>query len=435
MVRTFGIAALLFATPLAALAQQAICDCCMVPYTVPRASWIGTSRGYGGICPDCSVKCMDCRDRADDLRTQYRTFNGMRLRKGLAAAQISHLDRLINRSHQRWSDLRYSCLAASGRDIGTIGPQAPVPPPSRGITTPETKQRLRDQAQRAVSDYEDIFFGADSTFAMEVPGVRKVIFDAIRERSRASALLNRLADDPPDPDVENVVIPALDQEPKDDGDPKDVLALARANVALKNSNACIDSYITSFERYQAAQKAGNKDAAQKQVDEMGRFAHQAESAARTSAAHFREFERLFLKRIDDRRAVLAKVGVKWQDGLKAFQDNVRERWPADVAKAFEGAKIPAKQSDSLRKIVLELTPEAVEKKLSERRAAIESEDEAAETARAAKKSKPIVPELPHQEALLLMVQEAHLIHADLAGKRRELPKDKPFPEDRKEGKK
>ena len=137
----------------------------------------------------------------------------------------------------------------------------------------------------------------------------------------------------------------------------------RANVALKNSNACIDSYITSFERYQAAQKAGNKDAAKKQVDEMGRFAHQAESAAHTAAIHFRDFERLFLKRIDDRRAALAKAGMKWQDDLKAFQDKVRERWPADVAKAFEDAKIPAKQSDALRKIVLELTPEAVEKKL------------------------------------------------------------------------
>ena len=33
-----------------------------------------------------------------------------------------------------------------------------------------------------------------------------------------------------------------------------------------------------------------------------------------------------------------------------------------------------------------------------------------------------------------MVQEAHLIHADLAGRKRELPKDKPFPEERKEGK-
>ena len=29
----------------------------------------------------------------------------------------------------------------------------------------------------------------------------------------------------------------------------------------------------------------------------------------------------------------------------------------------------------------------------------------------------------------------HVIHADLAGKKRELPKDKPFPEERKEGKK
>ena len=44
MARALMVLAACFAVPSSLSAQQAICDCCMVPYTVPGASWIGTYR-------------------------------------------------------------------------------------------------------------------------------------------------------------------------------------------------------------------------------------------------------------------------------------------------------------------------------------------------------------------------------------------------------
>jgi hypothetical protein len=424
MIRSCLVLVVLLVGSAAVQAQQAYCDCCGQLYSPPGAKWIGADRNYGGLCENCRGKCEDCRDQPDAMRRDYKTWDEIRYRAKLTASGNARLDWRMDRARQRWADLRYSCLAGGGRDIGRMDPDRPDMPPSRGLATPDTKRRLRDQVRQVWDRFEDQVDAFDSVYGDD-PSVRQVGLDAVREFSRTADLLDRLANDPPDPDFEKVVMPVITSEPKEDGSAKDTFALRRSNVAQKNSNAYFDAYITSFERYQAAQKAGNKEAAKRQVEAMGTFSHSAEAQARLAAVRYREFERVLLKRIDDRRAELAKKGIKWQDDLKARQEKVRDRWPADLAKALEGAKVPAKQSDALRKRFLSLTPDDVEKRLADRRATIEIDDAAA--AAAAKNASPITPEPPHLEALLLMEHQAHLLHAELAGRKRDLPKDNPFP--------
>ncbi|HVK17763.1 MAG TPA: hypothetical protein VM533_12510 [Fimbriiglobus sp.] len=187
----------MLAAPAVSQAQQAYCDCCREIYTVPGATWIGASRQYGGICPKCRVegKCPDCRERADELRRDYETWNQIRSRAGLTNSANRQLDHIIDRARQRWSDLRYTCLAVGGRDIGRLNSGTADRPPSRGLTTPATKQRLRDQAQQAVSQFDDILYDFDFVYGDD-PSNRQVGFEALRERARTAELLNRLANDP-----------------------------------------------------------------------------------------------------------------------------------------------------------------------------------------------------------------------------------------------
>ena len=243
----------------------------------------------------------------------------------------------------------------------------PIPPPSRGITTPETKSGSAIRSNKSGNGTTitrmpswDSVYGDENPGHREGgprrhPGVLPYSFD----------LLNRLADDPPDPDFEKVVMPEITAEPKEDGRRKEISrspAGERRSEELQRVHRLVHHELRAVPG--GAKKAGNKERrARNQVEEMGAV----RPSGRVGGPHIRgdtsaSSSELFLKRIDDRRAELAKEGVKWQDDLKAFQDKVRDRWPADVAKAFEDAKISAKQSDALRKIVLELTPEAVEKK-------------------------------------------------------------------------
>ena len=106
VVRTFGIVLLLFATPLTALAQQAICDCCWCRTRCPEQAGSARVAAMAASAPTAAGSAWTAAIGRTTCGPSTGRFNGMRSRKGLTAAQISHLDRLIDRSHQRWSDLR-----------------------------------------------------------------------------------------------------------------------------------------------------------------------------------------------------------------------------------------------------------------------------------------------------------------------------------------
>jgi hypothetical protein len=440
MVRTITVLWVLLGVPTIASAQFAICDCCALPYRVEGAQWIGTARGYGGLCPDCLGRCPKCDDLADDLRTQYQAFRRMLNEPGLTPDRRALINFLINRMPQRWSDLRYSCLANGGPDIGPLAPGAPEPPPSRGNYGPEAKERLRKDAAAVYSRIKGYdHWRVDATrYSSDVVyrTAANQYFNRLRQDSRTYDLLNRLANDPPDPDYTQVVKPEVADVPRDRGEPDDFLAIRKAAIAQGNSNAYLDAYITSFERYQAAKKAANKEATKRQVDAMARFAFLAEKEARTAAARAQEYDRLWLKQHDAHRAAQGKKGVKWQEELKAAQAKLKDGWPQEAVKDFDAAKVPQAQRDEIRQAILAQTPEGIEKAISDRRAEVEFDDAIAAELAKVKVRRPVVwPEPTHIEALELARHHANLLHAELAGRKKELPKDNPFPATKKGDKK
>jgi hypothetical protein len=424
----------LLPTP-AARAQQAICDCCMTPYTVPGARWIGTARGYGGLCGQCRDECLDCRDKAEDVKAQYETWNGMKNRGGMSKAQSALVDWLINRSRQRWADLRWACLAAGGPDNGRLDPMTRDNAPSQGFNKPglrntaaETRRRVRefrDDLNRNI----DLFVGDPSTF-------RKLAeaHDYLDGLERNADHLDRLADDPPDPDFDKVAEPKVAPLPKVEGKARESMHGPRAVGAIRNSNAYTDAYITALERYQGAAKAGRKDARERQVHAMARYGRLAAEEAVTAAVEFYELEKILLKAAQERQRSLDAKGTKRADALKAVQAMVKDGWPADLRAALKDGGASDASAEALRKALIALTPEQAEQATADYRQRIELIELAAgqlagkRTPRGRPLSAALSLEPPQMPGLDMMSGYAHVLHAANKGRNVDLPKDNPFKE-------
>ncbi|MCI0683332.1 MAG: hypothetical protein L0Y71_14610 [Gemmataceae bacterium] len=416
-----------------AVAQYAICDCCNVPYRVPGASWIGTSRKYGGICGDCKGKCLDCRTESDYLKTLYDGLSAARDQSaGLSRVLF---DAAIDRVQGRWMDLQVSCVVGGSRDIGGItagGPAKAGGAAKAGsggrslprLGTDEGKKRVRDSIDQLNDDVADLWSQLYEAESGGDAATAEQIWDALKEAMRFKEVLNGFLKDSPEADFKAVVKPAVAPVPEPAANPEARAILRAAVLTQRNINSLGRAYLTSLQRYQAAKRARDKEAANRQVEAMGKFAAQATEAAAQAAQHYHQWQKMRLERLEQRRADLKKKELAWEDEWKAWRQKLERRWSAELAPALRKAGLSQQAADQLRQSLLELSADPVGKNVARRTAQMAFDDAVRDRF---KKSKIKAPWPPPPAAPLydLMRFHAHLLHADLHGRTRPLPADNP----------
>jgi hypothetical protein len=296
----------------------------------------GFARKYKGLCGKCPP--IDCNTTAKELRDKYAEATdllqriedainnlggpGSRPRSG-AVVSVGALEedrrtvkKRIRVLEEQWSRLKRRCP-----DIGEIAPGVPdrripeLPDPK----SPEGRKMLSDDAMKYVhaaneldksakkfEKWSKIIFPGAPSVSFEIPetGVELgVQYDfskagevaaagleirAIDLRETAEAL-DRLRDDPPEPNYEEVPEPNIPEA----GAPGPTAAEQLSHQAKqdgKSATAFIRAFTTSFERYQAAKAAGNEEADKKQSEAMLRFALLAKVARDRAAANWQHFD-------------------------------------------------------------------------------------------------------------------------------------------------
>jgi hypothetical protein len=399
-----------------AAAQQAQCTCCGHIFSPRGATWMGMDRRpIHGRCPDCILVCWDCEETAKAMKELYNSLNAQRNQEGLRNTEQLYLDQKIKDVRQRWADLRFHCLDAEGKDNGRLDPSKPDEQPGKGLLNESTKDNLRRRADQLDKSMNRVFstntvmnfdlgeFGrSDDSAAFAAR-----IVQTWSEYGRMYRLYTRLANDPPDKEYRIVPEVKLGEPPALDDKPRDLQLVTRAAVAMKNSNDCFEAYITSLERYQAAEQAKDKGAMGKQVKGMMKLAAAAEAEALKASVMKHELRAMRLK-------ALGADGGKWREAFGARQQEVKDGWPAKVAEAIKAAGVTAEQSEAFREKFVALKVEEVEKVLAESGERVQV-DEKVSKALAGKSV--AWPEPPHAYALGLMRRHAQQLHDTARGKK------------------
>jgi hypothetical protein len=180
----------------------------------------------------------------------------------------------------------------------------------------------------------------------------------------ASRARTKLANDPPRDDFKAIVTVTFKQTPKPDLKKETDRWLWEATNASRKVAANIDGYTTSFERYQAAEKAGDRAAMHAQAKSMLRCANAAEEAAVIAADRTERLEAAeppskfdaplnaeqeseLTKRFRDEQEALLKNGLSAEfrnalkdagltdDEIQTVETEMKKKSPEEMAEKFE----------------------------------------------------------------------------------------------------
>jgi hypothetical protein len=265
-----------------------------------------------------------CKEKADALREQYKADQETlrQIQKYIAdhAAAIAerpywglqlHGEELVAKAQLEKDRAQWAQLKSRCPDIGQLDPEKtdpdPVPPDPKNRTG-AGHGNLHDEAERLQQDYEDAKERArerefncgqcaraikDGTVAFTTPYISDpagyyaancgasldiLKYQAAAAKAEAQAR-QKLANDPPRDDFKAIATVSAKQIPKPASKKESDRWLWEGINASQKVAANIDAYRISYERYQGAEKAGDKAAMRNQAKAMVRFAIAAEEAS------------------------------------------------------------------------------------------------------------------------------------------------------------
>lgn len=378
-----------------------------------------------------------CKEQANKLREQYqadqqtlrdiqkyiadhaaamaeRPYWGQQIRAEELVAKEK-----LKKDRAKWAQLKSRCP-----DIGQLDPEQADPDPA----SPDPKNRngtgpgnLREEGERLLIQYESAeeaattLASACSDCARSMKDGRHTAYsaDGIIDdptgyhnancgarlqllKYRAASLLaesrarTKLANDPPRDDLKAIVTVTFRQTPKPDLKKETDRWLWEATNASRKVAANIDGYTTSFERYQGAEKAGDRGAMHAQAKSMLRCAIAAEEAAVIAADRTERLETAeppskfdaplnaeqkseLTKRFRDEQEALLKNGLSAEfrnalkdsgltdDEIQTVEAEMKKQTPEEMAEKFE-------QRIARRKFRNELAAQEKNKRRSSHRA-------------------------------------------------------------------
>ena len=216
----------------------------------------------------------------------------------------------------------------------------------------------------------------------------------------AEAYTDLLKRDPPAPNFAEVVAPVVGPLAV----PEDATETERlgwkALVPGRWKVAYLNAWIDSYERYQGAEAAKDREGMVRQAGAMVRFATSGLEASRTESLKWHEFERDLLVKLQPQM----QAGIPWEQVLADYRKTApADGVPPSLREAMEAAGIPADRVAEFGKRSLELTPDKARFLFAQWKHEVEGVDKVGEQLR---KDRPnVVWPQPDDLALLLGDQQ------------------------------